>query len=222
MSLPRGGGKRRSAKPNPPWLMPGERITGEVTTDSGIHRRVTPRLLLPDGQVPQHLIEPTPEESAAYERRRAKIAGDGPGRRLGDRCASCGHQRATHDGRCFVGGCSCVAFKVATGGGGKRRSPYLVHVKDLRNKIVRYEGRLWRVDSMNGSYAYIRPLENPYGFGCKTVPASEIHDKVEGGKKRHAPAKPARRKPAKRRRPAAPRKPSNLGALVERINRLTR
>ena len=43
-----------------------------------------------------------------------------------------------------------------------------------------------------------------------------------GGKKRHAPAKPARRKPAKRRRPTAPRKPSNLGALVERINRLTR
>ena len=48
---------------------------------------------------------------------------------------------------------------------------------------------------------------------------------VAGGKRRHAAkakvAKPKR--PAKRAgRPRASRKPSNLGALVERINRLTR
>jgi hypothetical protein len=52
-----------------------------------------------------HLVEP----SGGGKRRAA-----GKGRLLGDRCADCGHQRATHDGRCFVGGCSCAGFK--TGG----------------------------------------------------------------------------------------------------------
>ena len=70
--------------------------------------------------------------------------------------------------------------------GGKRRKTHFTHVANLRNKIVRYDGTLWRVDSMNGDYAYIRPLTNAYGEGCKTVPASAIHDSVEGGKRRHA------------------------------------
>jgi hypothetical protein len=30
---------------NPPWRKHGEKVIGEVTTDGGIHRRVTPRIV---------------------------------------------------------------------------------------------------------------------------------------------------------------------------------
>lgn len=49
---------RRSAKrrdPDPPWLQPGERIKGEVTTDGGIHRRVTPRIVVDRRDLPDLL-----------------------------------------------------------------------------------------------------------------------------------------------------------------------
>lgn len=50
---------------NPPWRKPGEKIIGEVTTDCGVHRRVTPRIFseLP---LPEHLIEPTRCENCGY------------------------------------------------------------------------------------------------------------------------------------------------------------
>lgn len=60
-----------SAKPNPPWRMPGEKIVGQVTLDGGIHRRVTPTYR--EGSL-AWLGEPMTESQAVrYEARRAAI-----------------------------------------------------------------------------------------------------------------------------------------------------
>ena len=64
----RAGGKRRKSGKRQAWT--GREVGGPT---SGLYRRVMPRILLPSGKLPAHLIEPTPEEAAAYERRRAKV-----------------------------------------------------------------------------------------------------------------------------------------------------
>ena len=214
VSLPRGGGKRRSAKPNPPWLMPGERITGEVTTDGGIHRRVTPRLY---GPVPPHLQPPT-ESLVELEAKRRRALGQGGKARHTKATAELFYAREDPKGRwkhlMAISDGKLVLFEM---------EPALLVGWNCKRTTVQGSDD-WGGMSAAGIVAFKQSSGDKL---LRPATAGEIEwmrsklSATGGGKKRHAATKP--RKATKRRRAAAaPRKPSNLGRLVAEINRMVR